>query len=327
MNTISEERLAANRANAQKSTGPKTPEGRAVSKVNALKHGLLSREVLVSGENEEELTALHEWFRDDLRPVGPIESTLVDQIVTTHWRLRRVLAAESGEIALSMDADVQKRIRRAELEKQCVQWALQGNPLPLMEANAVGCNLLQSWLGDVVSAVEREGQLSETAVLQLSRHFGHNANVLVDRLWEIHRKLREKPGNVELAAWKAQKKAAALAYLKENMELLALQEMQCQAQESPEETARQAAAILPSTGVLQKIIRYESMLNRQLFRAMKELRTLQEKREGKQKVERVKAERNGEAESRSENLPNEAIAQSAVQSSEFKVQSSGPVLK
>jgi hypothetical protein len=350
LNTTSEERMAANRANAQKSTGPNTPEGKAASKRNAVKHGILSREVLASGESAEELAALHEWFREDLKPVGPMEVVLVDQIVTTHWRLRRVLAAEAGEMALSMDAGVQKRIRRSELEKQCVQWASQGNPLPLMEASADGCNLLQSWLRDVVSAVDREGVLSEAAVLQLSRHFGHNANVLVDALWEIHRKLREKPGNVELAVWKAQNKAAALEYLKENMELLALQEAQCQEQESPEEIARQAAAVLPNAEVLQKIIRYESMLNRQLHRAMKELRMLQkERREGeKQKTENSKSERNPRAESPRENLrnepnlqpqegnlrneanapdapklPNEPIALGApVQNSEFKVQSS-----
>jgi hypothetical protein len=278
MNTTSQDRITANRANAQKSTGPKTPEGRAASKMNALKHGILSREVLVSGENEEELTALHEWFQDDLKPIGPMEIILVDQIVATHWRLRRVLAAESGEIALSMDEGVQKRTRRAELEKQCVQWALQGNPLPHMEASAVGCNLLQSWLGDVVSAVDREGELSEAAVLQFSRHFGHNANVLVDALWKIHRELREKPWNMELAAWKTRNKSTALEYLKENMELLTMQEAQCQEQESPEETARRAAAILPSAAVLQKIIRYESMLNRQLHRAIKELSRLQKER-------------------------------------------------
>ena len=62
MNTTSQDRLTANRANAQKSTGPKTSEGKAASRMNATKHGLLSREVLVSGENEQELTALHEWF-------------------------------------------------------------------------------------------------------------------------------------------------------------------------------------------------------------------------------------------------------------------------
>src|SRR5215213_10040406 len=163
MNITSQDRLTANRANALKSTGPKTAEGKAVSKLNSLKHGLLSREVLVSGENEEQLTALHEWFRDDLKPEGPREEILVDLMVTTHWRLRRVLAAESGEIALSLDAGVQKRIRRAELEKQCVQWALQGNPLPLMEASAAGCSLLHSWLRDVVSTLEREDELKEAA--------------------------------------------------------------------------------------------------------------------------------------------------------------------
>src|SRR6187399_1210154 len=107
MNTsMSEERLAANRANAQKSTGPKTLEGRAASPMNALKHGLLSQEVLICSphryESEAELFALHDRFRNELQPMGPIEQMLADQIVTTHWRLRRVLAAESAEMTLSL---------------------------------------------------------------------------------------------------------------------------------------------------------------------------------------------------------------------------------
>jgi len=113
------------------------------------------------------------------------------------------------------------------------------------------------------------------------------------------------------------------------MELLALQEAQCQEQESPEETARQAAAVLPSAEVLQKIIRYDSMLNRQLHRAMKELRTLQKERremgEGQSpKSDQPKSERNPKAEGRERViLPNEPNALGApVQSSEFKVQSS-----
>ena len=53
-NTTSVKQIAANRRNAQKSTGPRTPEGRAVSKMNALKHGIFSKEVLVSGLNIKE---------------------------------------------------------------------------------------------------------------------------------------------------------------------------------------------------------------------------------------------------------------------------------
>ncbi len=89
------EQLDANRRNAEKSTGAKTPEGRAVSKMNALKHGILSKEVLVRGlninESSRDLNALHERFWQDLNPVGPVEEMLVDQIVTTQWRLRRAL--------------------------------------------------------------------------------------------------------------------------------------------------------------------------------------------------------------------------------------------
>src|SRR4051794_17161673 len=104
--TTSQEQITANRANAQKSTGPKTLEGRAASRMNALKHGLLSQEVLICGphrqESETEFFALHDRFRNELQPMGPMELMLVDQIVTTHWRLRRVLAAESAEMSLSM---------------------------------------------------------------------------------------------------------------------------------------------------------------------------------------------------------------------------------
>src|SRR6476620_8155497 len=101
--TSSPERLAANRANAQKSTGPTTPEGKEASKMNAVKHGILSREVLVAGESEEELEAFHESFRQELYPEGARQEMLVDLIVTTHWRLRRLLAMESGDITRSME--------------------------------------------------------------------------------------------------------------------------------------------------------------------------------------------------------------------------------
>jgi hypothetical protein len=63
-NHVSEKQLAANRRNARKSTGPRTAQGRSVSKLNALRHGILSRQVLVRGqyfkEEEKELEAL-QW--------------------------------------------------------------------------------------------------------------------------------------------------------------------------------------------------------------------------------------------------------------------------
>src|ERR1044072_9439541 len=114
---MSLKQLTANQRNAQKSTGPTTANGKAVSKMNALKHGILSKEVLVSGtnfkESRREFEKLHRRFWESLEPVGPVEEMLVDQIVTAHWRLRRALTAESGEIALSVDGGQWERKTRS----------------------------------------------------------------------------------------------------------------------------------------------------------------------------------------------------------------------
>jgi len=54
----SEKKAQSNRRNALKSTGPKTPEGKDAVRLNALKHGLLSQEILLPGEDEEALREL-----------------------------------------------------------------------------------------------------------------------------------------------------------------------------------------------------------------------------------------------------------------------------
>ena len=92
----SEKKAEANRRNALKSTGPKTPEGNAIVRLNALKHGLLSREVLLPGEDEGVLRELAEGLRAELRPVGELENLLVDRITSLLWRLRRLGRVEAG---------------------------------------------------------------------------------------------------------------------------------------------------------------------------------------------------------------------------------------
>lgn len=74
--------------------GPKTSVGKAVSKYNAIKHGLLSKEVLVNGEDEKILLALNMDIYEQFQPVGPIEIMLVDRIASNLWRLRRALYVE-----------------------------------------------------------------------------------------------------------------------------------------------------------------------------------------------------------------------------------------
>ena len=92
----SKKQANANRRNALKSTGPKTPEGKAAVSRNALRHGFLSRVTLLPGEDEEALRELAEQLRNDLRPVGELETLQVEQIVAGYWRLRRLGRIEAG---------------------------------------------------------------------------------------------------------------------------------------------------------------------------------------------------------------------------------------
>ena len=91
----SDRQAEANRRNARKSTGPKTPEGKAVARLNALRHGLLSQEVLLPGEDEAALQELGESLVADLRPEGALEILLVEDIIAAHWRLRRLRRVET----------------------------------------------------------------------------------------------------------------------------------------------------------------------------------------------------------------------------------------
>jgi hypothetical protein len=105
----SSKKAESNRQNALKSTGPKTPEGKDAVRRNAVRHGLLSREILLPGEDEDALRELNERLRDELQPVGEMESLLVEQIVTAYWRLRRLGRVEAGIFAWQLYGDLARR--------------------------------------------------------------------------------------------------------------------------------------------------------------------------------------------------------------------------
>jgi hypothetical protein len=85
----SEARIAANRRNAAKSTGPKTEQGKAVVAQNAVKHGLLARAAVLQGEDWEEFTEFRENLIEELGPEGTLEGMLAERIVSLSWRLQR----------------------------------------------------------------------------------------------------------------------------------------------------------------------------------------------------------------------------------------------
>jgi hypothetical protein len=94
----SEKQLAANRRNAEKSTGPKTDAGKAVVKYNALTHGLLTREFMLPDEDYEVATDFEAELLGALQPAGPVEVLLADRIILSAWRLLRAARIETESL-------------------------------------------------------------------------------------------------------------------------------------------------------------------------------------------------------------------------------------
>ena len=123
----SERQIRANRENALRSTGPRTEEGKAAVGRNALKHGLLSSQVLLSDEDAEAFTGFRERLHARLQPEGELEELLADRVCASAWRLRlftRVEADLLGEgrspaksfdmAALAHNGDVFSKLSRYE---------------------------------------------------------------------------------------------------------------------------------------------------------------------------------------------------------------------
>ena len=85
----SKKQIEANKKNARKSTGPRTTEGKLAASKNSIKHGLLARHAVITGEDEEEFDIFCGKILEDLAPSGEIEIQLAERIATAFWKLKR----------------------------------------------------------------------------------------------------------------------------------------------------------------------------------------------------------------------------------------------
>ncbi|HUU19665.1 MAG TPA: hypothetical protein VMW72_21120 [Sedimentisphaerales bacterium] len=99
-----EAQILTNRRNAQNSTGPRTPEGKAAVSQNAVQHGLSARQAVISSESQADFDLYRERMLAELAPAGPMESMLAERIVSLSWRLKRVCRIQNQVIdALNAD--------------------------------------------------------------------------------------------------------------------------------------------------------------------------------------------------------------------------------
>jgi hypothetical protein len=104
---MSQRKSETARLNGSKSHGPKTPEGKAKSALNALRHGLTANFHTLPQESDQEFQAFLDAYIDRYQPADIVELDLVQTMATTRWRLRRIAVMETdlfdNELAVSQD--------------------------------------------------------------------------------------------------------------------------------------------------------------------------------------------------------------------------------
>ena len=282
--TPSQKQIAANQCNARRSTGPRTAAGKAASSRNAIKHGILTRDVVLCGlqvrERAKEFHALRKQFWEQYAPVGPVEKMLVDRIVTTHWRMSRVVRAESGEIELSVDGGHWRRNQPDQTRKEAflaIHAALFDVALEF-EKTSTGLRQLRHLLKAVRATVEKDGEISDAAVQET--YINGKPNALTDEVVDRRDLAIQNADGLDAEAWKARRRSQHLACMDNMLEFYEWKIKEAEKRERDEEYSLQAAAILPSAEKLDKILLSETTMERQLYRAMAQLERLQRMRRG-----------------------------------------------
>jgi hypothetical protein len=96
-------RAAANAANAQFSSGPRTAEGKARSSRNALKHGLTSQDLIVREDERDEFQQFQADLQTELGPEGPSEMLTFNQLLRAGWNMHRFQRLEAGLMVNGLD--------------------------------------------------------------------------------------------------------------------------------------------------------------------------------------------------------------------------------
>ncbi len=119
---ISARQLAANRANAQKCTGPKTDAGKQRSRFNSLKHGLTAAHVCLPGESREDYDLRRQEYIDYFQPASLVEYDILDDLVANRWRKERVIKHEKClvyEKFMQRRTQVQDTFQEISLDVEC----------------------------------------------------------------------------------------------------------------------------------------------------------------------------------------------------------------
>jgi hypothetical protein len=139
----------ANHINAQASTGPRTQEGKATSRLNAVSHSLTSKTIVLPHESQEEYDAALQSLMNDHRPASENERLLVERLAQAHWRLQRCYNVER--------AFLENRIAAAQEESPDIDPDAAMAQLFVDKAEAGRMRLVMRYLGAAERAFYKAG--------------------------------------------------------------------------------------------------------------------------------------------------------------------------
>lgn len=263
---MSERRNLANRANAQKSTGPRTAAGKLAIARNGLKHGILSKSLFLDDENPQDFAALYADLEAALRPVGALELALVEKVAAALWRQRRLVRAETALIERDRRPDAMAYQVGGRIGRDILSPSLNASDLEPMDGAAM------AWC---------RAALAEAAALEpTTRGDWRTWETAAPVLWqELHKDAGEQdPADYLVEEFDGD----SAGYVR-----FAVDWCRSQINKADQSAAIQAAvrAIRDERAVLSGAVadtmgRHAEMLDRELYRAIKALREAQDWRLG-----------------------------------------------
>jgi hypothetical protein len=291
--------------NAIRSTGPKTARGKKTASRNALKHGLLTREVVIrSGDGQEDAEEFQDLLQRlwaDYEPVGVTEEMLVQKIASCWWRHARFLRAENGEIRERLDSanldyhfDKTNKLSSALVSMDC--WllglrygvigeaarkisveedllSLQG-PANELRKHEIGVELQYQVLVGVKKQLTEKCSVSERLWLMFSALFGASDTAFHTACQQVLNRKTEDREEILRSV------SGAIDLIDSRLELLRLLKRQAASRYELEQDAARLRLSLPSEEATGKLLRYQAQIERELYRAMDELERIQRRRRG-----------------------------------------------
>ena len=266
---VSMRKAEANRRNALKSTGPRTPTGKLHSRRNAIKHGLFSRHWMdfeLLGENSQEYEELLNDLFDQHQPVGRAEELEVERITLCWWKLKRICRYENSVNHIGVRDVGRKELERQEEYCQTLDKEEEAIILELQRAK------------DEIEATGEVPQDLKQKIFALRPKL-ESFWLSLERTAEETLKESESAVSKIAGTLSSQQRSVALALITVMRAIAFLEELGKFRTIGVRETAL-AQHVIPDSEVLDRILRYETAIERNLGRALDRLERLQRRRKG-----------------------------------------------